>query len=232
MPNFVADLFSRLKPDAMTLFRYPKIGGSGTLPQSVGVSMQYGVSFLIQIRIRLRLHFEAARRFPSLFPPSIPPMDLATQFEPYELGSDDISWPWLQDGLAGTPIARLSFTSGDRWAGYYTSSSMNLLDPPMFFEFNLVPPPEEDGDSNKMYFCGEGADSVGSFLLEGSADTHTGMVTARKTYVGANWWRWNGFITPFGMVGVWGTGVRAYGWWWIWPQEWSERSSADATLTK
>ena len=210
----------------MTLFRFPNIGGSRTLPHNIGISMQYSVSFLVQMRIRLRLHYEAARRFLTLLPPSIPPMDLASQFDgPYELGSDDISWPWLRDGLAGTPIARLSSSgSGVRWAGYYTSSTMELRDSPMFFKLNLVPPPAVNGDTHKVYFHGEGADSVGPFFLEGSADLQTGVVIARKIYVATRWWSWYGLITPFGMVGVWGIEVRAYGWWWIWPEEWSERS--------
>ena len=216
-----------LRPDAMAIFRFPSVGGFAPLPDTVRISMQYTVGFLVQIRIRLRLHFEAERSRLSLLPPSIPPMDLASQYdEPYELGSDAILWPWLRDGLAGTPIARLSSASGDRWAGYHTSSVLELRDPPMFFKLNLVPPPAANGDAYKVYFCGEGADSGGSFLLEGSADSHTGVVIARKTYVGAHWWSWNGLITPFGMVGVWGVESGAYGWWWIWPEEWSEQSPA------
>ena len=213
----------------MTLFRFPHIGGFRPLPDTVGISMQYSVCFLVQIRIRLRLHYEAARRLLSLLPPSIPPMDLASQYdEPYELGSDLILWPWLRGGLAGTPITRLSSASGDRWAGYYTSTVFELREP-MFFKFDLAPAPTVDGDAHRVYFHGEGADSVGSFSLEGSADLQTGLVIARKSYVGIHWWSWNGLITPFGMVGVWGIESGAYGWWWIWPEEWSERSPASQT---
>ena len=206
-------------------FRHPK-----DPTDFVGTSMQYSTSFLVQLEICLRLHFRAAGSpLLSLLPPSIPPMNPASQDdEPFELVSDDISWPWLRNGLAGTPIARLSSSSGDRWAGYYTYS--NILgeprDPPMIFKFDLVPPPAINGAAHKVYFLGEGADSAGSFLLEGSADTHTGAVVARKSYVGAHWWSWLGVVTPFGMVGVWGIDAETYGWWWIWPQEWSERSPA------
>ena len=206
-------------------FRHPK-----DPTDFVGTSMQYSTSFLVQLEICLRLHFRAAGSPPlSLLPPSIPPMNPASQDdEPFELVSDDISWPWLRNGLAGTPIARLSSSSGDRWAGYYTNS--NILgeprDPPMIFKFDLVPPPAINEAAHKVYFLGEGADSAGSFFLEGSADTHTGAVVARKSYVGAHWWSWLGVVTPFGMVGVWGIDAETYGWWWIWPQEWSERSPA------
>ena len=217
-----------LSTQAISQWLSPNIGGSGVLPDILGISMQYGVGFLTQAKLRLELHHEAARRPLSLLPPSIPPMDLASQYDgPFELDSADISWPWLRDGLAGTPIARLSYASGDRWAGYYTSVDMELRDPPMFFKFRLVPTPAVNGEARRVYFLGEGADSGGSFLLEGSADTHTGVVSAKKTYVGAHWWDWNGLITPFGMVGVWSLESGAYNrWWWIWPEEWSERSPA------
>ena len=222
-------LYLKLSIEAKTQFRCPNTGGSGALPDTVGISMQYSVSFLVQTKLRLMLRHEATRRLLPLLPPSIPPMDLASQYDgPFELGSaDSISWPWLRDGLAGTPIARLSSSgSGDRWAGYYTSVTMELHDPPMFFKFNLVPTPAVNGDAHKVYFHGEGADSVGSFVLEGSVDTPTGVVTARKSYVDAHWWSWNGLMTPFGMVGVWGIELGSYGWWWIWPEEWSKRSPA------
>jgi hypothetical protein len=128
-------------------------------------------------------------------------------------------------------------TSSDRWAGYYYYFLDRQSDPPMFFKLGFVPPPTVINDfetTHRVYFCGEGADSVGSFFLEGSADMHTGTVAARKSYVGAHWWHWRGVITPFGMVGVWGTDTDSYGWWWIWPREWSEgtpTSQAAATLT-
>lgn len=227
-PDFVAALFSRLTPDAMALLPIPRtrIGDSGALTLTltdtdiVNTSMWYSACFLVQIKIRLGLHFKATRSLLSLLPPSIPRVDPASQYDepPYELAADAVLWPWLRDGLAGTPIARLSSASGDKWLG-------------------LAPSPRVVNDSeaaHKVYFCGEGADSVGSFFLEGSADTHTGAVAARKSYVGAHWWRWYGVITPFGMVGVWATDTDPCGWWWVWPQEWSEQSpvsQAAATLT-
>ncbi len=199
--------------------------------------MRYSAGFLIQIKIRLKLHFNAAARKPLLLlPPSLPPIDPASQYdEPYDLGSATFVWPWLRDGLAGTPFTGLSSASGHRWVGYYTYTGTveRMDDPPMFFKLYLAPPPVADAASYKLYFRGEGADGEGLFTLEGASDTQTGVVIARKTYVGAHWFDWHGVITPFGMVGVWGTGARNYGWWWIWPQEWSERSPAPAaTVTQ
>jgi hypothetical protein len=160
-------------------------------------------------------------------------MSLPTQYDdPDELGSATFSWPWLRDGLAGTPLAGLSSTSGHRWAGYYTITSAvdTMRDPPVFCKLYLAPTPSVDAAANTVHFRGEGTDGVGSFTLKGASDTETGVVIARKTYiglVGAYWWNWYGVITPFGMVGVWSFGTQSHGWW-IWPQEWSERSPAPA----
>jgi len=196
---------------------------SRDLPDIVPTSMRYIAWCLIQIKMRLGLHFRAARSPLSLLPPSIPPMNPASPHDgPRELGSTTILWPWPLDGLAGTPLAGLSFTSGHRWAGYYTLSEVLEAEetyfPPMFLKLYLAPPPAADEAGYKVYFSGEGADSVGQFTLEGSSNTKTGAVVARKTYVGSHWWDWYGVITPFGMVGVWGPCIDirdTHGWWWI-----------------
>ena len=235
-PDFVAGLFSELRLGAIVLVY--SIRNAKALVEILENSRRYITGFLIQIKIHLRLHFEAARSPLSLLPPSIPPMNPASQYDgPYELGSTATLWPWLRDGLAGTPIAGLSSASDHRWAGYYTFSNMyegmHNSDPPMFFKLHLAPPPTAVEAAYKVYFCGEGADAVGPFTLEGSSDKQTGVVIARKTYVGAHGWDWYGMITPFGMVGVWGIGSDTLGWWWIWRQEWSERSTAPtATVTE
>ncbi|KAH8987447.1 hypothetical protein EDB92DRAFT_1875786 [Lactarius akahatsu] len=196
----------------------------------VDISRRYSAGFLIQLKMCLNLHFQATHEPLSLLPPSLPPMDPASQYdEPYELGSPTFVWPWLRDGLAGTPLTGLSSASGQKWVGYYIDEGMD--EPPMFFELYLAPPHAADAGGNKLYFRGDGADSVGFFTLEGSSDMQTGVVIARKTYVGAHWWDWRGVITPFGMVGVWGTEAQNLGWWWVWPQEWSERSPAPPTVT-
>ncbi|KAH8984377.1 hypothetical protein EDB86DRAFT_2963399 [Lactarius hatsudake] len=228
-PDFVADIFSRLRFEAMALF--PSNGSARAPTDIVDISRRYSAGFLIQLKMRLNLHFHATREPLSLLPPSLPPIDPASQYdEPYELGSPAFVWPWLRDGMAGTPLTGLSSASGQRWVGYYTTEVMDeRYEPPMFFKLYLAPP---TAGANKVYFRGDGADRVGLFTLEGSSDTQTGVVIARKTYVGAHWWDWRGVITPFGMVGVWGTERRNLGWWWVWPQVWSERSLAPPTVTQ
>ncbi|KAH9046137.1 hypothetical protein EDB84DRAFT_1467852, partial [Lactarius hengduanensis] len=229
-PDFVADIFSTFPFDAMALF--PSNGSARAPTDIVDISRRYSAGFLFQLKMRLNLHFRATREPLSLLPPSLPPIDPASQYdEPYELGSPAFVWPWLRDGLAGTPLTGLSSASGQKWVGYYIDEGMDEPGPPMFFKLYLAPPPAADAGANKLYFRGDGADSVGLFTLEGSSDTQTGVVIARKTYVGAHWWDWRGVITPFGMVGVWGTETQNSGWWWVWPQEWSERSPAPPTVT-
>jgi hypothetical protein len=230
-PDFVAGLFSRLRLGSGALFSALLFHSTGSARVYRDIASTYSAGFLIQVKIRLKLHFDAERRLLSLLPPSLPPMDLASQYEePDELSSTTFLWPWLRDGLAGTPLAGLSSTHGRRWAGYYTNYTITgaeeMDDPPMLFKLYLAPPPPADAAANKVYFRGEGADDVGSFTLEGAFDTKTGVVIAVKTYVGTHRWEWHGVITPFGMVGVWGIGAGTYGWWWIWPREWSERSPA------
>jgi hypothetical protein len=227
-PDFVAGLFSRLRLSGGTLFSTLS-HGTGSARDIAGT---YSAGFLILVAMRLRLHFglNVARKPLTLLPPLLPPMDItSSQYdEPDEPDSATFLWPWLRGGLVGTPLARLSSTSGRRWAGHFTyGGSSDMSDPPMIINLYFASPPSANAAANKVYFRGEGAEtyapnSAAPFTLEGAADTENGVVIAAKRYSGGTRWEWHGVITPFGMVGVWGTGTQASGWWWIWPQEWSE----------
>ena len=136
--------------------------------------------------------------------------------------------PWLHDGLAGTSLAALSFTTGCAWAGYYTFKQMESRDLPMYIELCSAPAPCAGADTeaahDRVHFHGEGRDVEGKFVIAGTCDTRTGVVSAMKayeTYV----LEWRGMLTPFGMAGMWdpsqNTGSSwGAGWWWIWPREW------------
>ena len=135
--------------------------------------------------------------------------------------------PWLHDGLAGTPLAALSSTTGCAWAGYYTYKGVGSSDPPMYIEMRSTSGPDAGADTesarNGLHFRGEGHDGVGKFVIHGACDTRTGMVGATKVYE-MHQWEWRGMLTPFGMAGMWGPSWGAgwgAGWWWIWPREWS-----------
>jgi hypothetical protein len=194
------------------------------------VKERYCASFVMQTRIYLELISEGTDSYLSLSAPSLYSMNPASRYSrPVEMNSDAMSpLPWLQNGLAGTPLAGLSSDAGRPWAGYYTYRGLREIDPPMYFDLRSATPPRTAlVEPHCVYFDGEGSDHVGNFSLRGSCHTLTGAVWASKTYhdVGPQWF-WSGMLTPFGMVGVWGGddgGFMDGGWWWVWPREWSPR---------
>ena len=178
-----------------------------------------------------------------LRPPSLPYVNPAASFsydeffEPQQ-GTAPSSLPlpqarpWLRNRLAGTPLAGLlssadsdddSRNDGRLWAGYYTvhndETGQHL---PMFLELYSVQGQNQGRDLVEYaHFHGEGNDDVGQFILRGTCNTNTGVVTATKAYMTDEWpWKWRGILTPFGMVGIWSVDSNT-GWWWIWPREWS-----------
>ncbi|KAI0281731.1 hypothetical protein BC826DRAFT_1068007 [Russula brevipes] len=201
---------------------YPALSNLQFCAESVASSapsqQRYFASFLVQAALHLLLLPDAVREPRALVPPpSLPYIDpLSCYDEDFDLGTSSPMRPWLRNGLAGTPLAGLSLSEIARpWVGYYTTCAMRRHDPPMFLELRSTQLPEGDC----VRFHGEGHDRAGAFSLGGNCDTRTGVVTARKSYLGHRW-EWRGMITPFGMVGTWGT-QRYGGWWWIWPREWS-----------
>ena len=182
--------------------------------------------------------------------PSLPYINPAASFsydEPFEPQQDATTFsfpsppprPWLRNRLAGTPLADLYSSAGGggdsrdggrgrrHWAGYYTTGSNGTgLNPPMILELyssggpTAAPPPTTEFNRLEcMYFEGEGHDHVGTFTLKGSCNIHTGAMAATKAYA-MHSWIWRGMVTPFGMAGTWGL-ESGSGWWWIWPQGWS-----------
>ena len=247
-PDFIDDAFRRLRLDTVALFRSIGSARAPTEDDVLDISKCYSVAFLIQTMLYLNLHFCASRDndapvFAPLLAPLLHLIEPASQYEePHKLGSAACTWPWLRDGLAGTPLAGLSFTSGHQWTGVYTYIMDAMYgdhpvqhlpdDTAMEIELFLAPPPAADSEAHNVYLRGEGIDNMGEFTLNGECDTRTGVVDARKAYVGAHWCdsSWNGLVTPFGMVGVWGNKSDGDGWWWIWPEVWSERSPVPAAV--
>ncbi|KAI9452520.1 hypothetical protein F5148DRAFT_1289564 [Russula earlei] len=189
------------------------------------IAERHFASFFIQSAMFIRLHLDAARARLALLAPSLPFIDPASCYdEPFELGVPPSPRPWLRDGLAGTPLAELSTTTGHPWAGYYIVMYETGRDPPMFLELRAAEAlPDVEREPERMYFRGEGHDGVGSFTVQGACNTRTGTVDAIKAYT-THEWVWRGVITPFGLVGVWGRSGWSGGWWWIWPREWSPAS--------
>jgi hypothetical protein len=104
--------------------------------------------------------------------------------------------PSLYNGLAGMPLADLSLTNGNAWAGHYTYFNQEGRDPPMYLELRAMPPPSPDPDydtdhSRMRCFRGEGYDDVGPFTVGGSCDLAGGAVQAIKAYE-PHQWNWYG----------------------------------------
>jgi hypothetical protein len=203
------------------------------------VSSCYYTCFTVQTKILLELilnsagdhhiHRDREVKHLSLRAPSFRSINPAAR---YDLVFELISvtpFPWLRNGLAGTPLFGLSSDNSSRtpWAGYHTTVGANVLAPPMFFVLGLSEPPQFTRP-NRLYFGGEGHDNVGPFTLRGSCHIPTGTIEAVKTYPGVMMasLHWAGMVTPFGMVGIWcDTDYR--GWWWVWPAEWSSDANAE-----
>ena len=222
------------------------------------VSDRYLSTFLIQGMIFMRLGSDTSL---PLCPPSIPCINPAVSFfydelfaEPHQATRRSSLFlppprPWLQNRLAGTPLAELLLSVGSEgddsdvrrvgrrpWAGYYTIDDDETgQDPPMFLELRYIQGPlalisAGPGPSETILFSGEGHDGVGTFTLRGSCDTRTGAVMARKSYA-THEWSWQGMVTPFGMAGIWGDiFLTRGGWWYIWPREWSNNPATTEAL--
>lgn len=115
------------------------------------------------------------------------------------------------------------------WGGVYSdhrgmrrsTSFQARLDPPMH-NIRLVTQRSVDGDAVSVVIdrSSRGVDAHGEFSLEGRI-LNTGAVHMVKRYIVHGWnWTWTGYVTPFGLVGIWGSAMRMGGYFWIWKEEW------------
>jgi len=188
----------------------------------LSITERHFVSFFVQSVLYVTLHLEAAASDTPLplLAPSLPHIEFPSCYdEPFKLDTTSFPRPWLRNGLAGTPFARLSRTRGTSWAGYYTYTNVAARDAPMFLELFSREAPGGP-TPGRTWFRGDGHDGVGTFFINGVCDMRTGTLTAMKAYE-MHAFEWRGVITPFGMVGTWGGSGWSGGWWWIWPREWS-----------
>lgn len=115
-----------------------------------------------------------------------------------------------------------------KWTGVYTDQRRYLgrrhFDPPMR-DINLIArtPGEDDAQMGaKTMFDpnSRGVDAHGEFSIRGHVWPN-GMVRMHKRYIAAGWvWGWRGWVTPFGIVGVWGGRGSFGGYFWLWKQDW------------
>ncbi|KAK4560558.1 hypothetical protein LTR86_005755 [Recurvomyces mirabilis] len=162
---------------------------------------------------------------------------------PYQ-GHD--SWgQWYQDHNRSLCIPEY-FTSG-AWCGYYiwfsNSNNNSHLDPPMLdIRFHLTRPAAStpNGPSFRLEAteCRDGHDAFSiSAIVKPGTQAATGMeggprMLARKVYRNGTAWLWDLVMTPFGLVGFWGSPagrdvvgeerLSRNGMIWLWKEEWTK----------
>lgn len=129
------------------------------------------------------------------------------------------------------------FIEEGEWTGYYSHgvdhNNLTFFDAPMHNiklcvdgMTNRTSETPTNGrlsnDNTDIEVFGEGIDSVGNFTIAGTISGN-GVVALRKTYQAGFWWSWNARMTPWGIMGYWGSlSTDRHGWVWLWKRDWSE----------
>ncbi len=118
-------------------------------------------------------------------------------------------------------MATPEFLQDGEWVGYYSYSgpaavpSVTFDDPCREIRFKVTPA------GGVLHLQVERAlDAIGRFSLTGQLTVRTGEFTLAKDYGVGHAWTLLGVLTPFGLVGTWGTPGWG-GWFWFWKAEWS-----------
>ena len=109
------------------------------------------------------------------------------------------------------------------WIGIYTISfglgaaprrqELNFDYPMHGIRFEVTQLPT---DSTRLNLRAAGTDGVGSFTLDGVLSQKIGYLQMLKAYGSESLeWRWSCIMTPFGIVGTWGSSDYG-GWVWLW----------------
>ena len=132
--------------------------------------------------------------------------------------------PTTEGELGTSHLAEMTspeYLEEGEWTGVYTMSFgtgvQTSFDPPVKgIRFQTTCQPATRA-SNVLDLYSPGIDSIGSFNINGSLDRTTGKITANKTYIRYTHlcWSWTCLVTPFGIVGVWGSDHWG-GWLWLW----------------
>ncbi len=114
-----------------------------------------------------------------------------------------------------------AFFEDGTWTGFYQCSlggrHQIKWDPPMRdIHFSAKTNPRIPG---RIFLNGRGTDSVGPFRLYGCVNSDNGVFSMTKEYSEHHRWHWDGFMTPFGLVGTWGYSGCG-GWFWLWKDAW------------
>ncbi|KAH6665483.1 hypothetical protein B0J14DRAFT_232591 [Halenospora varia] len=133
-------------------------------------------------------------------------------------------------GLHISTMLTQEFLEDGEWVGYYSNSMLPEsfdLELPMtgvYFQVcDEIRPHLMPSFSAHPFqsLTSEGSDSVGTFNLEGHISSLDGAFGMEKSYHSGPTWEWKGRMTPFGIVGTWGSFGDTYGYVWLWKRAWS-----------
>ncbi|KAH8806753.1 hypothetical protein DL96DRAFT_1629624 [Flagelloscypha sp. PMI_526] len=132
------------------------------------------------------------------------------------------------------------FLEDSEWVGYYgyevhgwegMEDTDVRIDPPMTDIKLQVVKCEPDN----MIIAGTGQDPCGLFTLDGHISRHDGCVHIIKKYAAGFSWKWGGWMSPFGIVGVWGQPEDDHlsdGPIWLWKKEWGDADFYTSVVPK
>ncbi|KAK5701249.1 hypothetical protein LTR17_022747 [Elasticomyces elasticus] len=187
--------------------------------------------------------YNGAANVPYIQPPQIQQIPIVTGVRPPLPFGDSRVWnSWYERYNEGLYTSPNYFTDG-AWCGYYTGMDDGLrgsIDPPMVgIKFHVVPTPEYRPDelSLRATDCRDGLglfDVTGGFMHSGDDETGDIEFTALKQYHNnGQAWLWDLKLTPFGLVGYWGSDEQQYGGHgefgmarlglvWLWKESWTK----------
>ena len=243
-PPIVASNGVRLDGDAIKSLRQ-RVRDYGAFPRrhGDGFGLDQATTLLPTFMLELAVHGSSPLHDTALPSPTKIPFNSFVHFLPtifaknpapaYEDEDDDVPF-----GECHAQMLSPDFLSSGQWTGYSSDQRRALgrrrFDP-LMHSIQLV---ARDTDTPKWDVGGyitytiidsqsRGTDSVGDFSLEGRVRHNDGDILLTKRYLSEDLsCEWEARMTPFGMVGAWGTGrgldTRFRGYFWIWKEEWQE----------
>jgi hypothetical protein len=131
-------------------------------------------------------------------------------------------------------VASHLFKEGDLWMGYYCYEneefasrfgSRMVFDPAMRDITLQIITNTSDPPGADLTLVGRGYDNIDQFDLSGKINRDDGAITLLKQYRNGSSWTWHATLTPFGIVGAWGSGRSGGegwgGYFWLWKKRWA-----------
>ena len=123
-------------------------------------------------------------------------------------------------------MTRPEFIEDEPWIGYYCysmgTSNPNVQIDAMMSDITIKCVARDIANTELE---GHGVDGCGTFEIRGVLHRATGLMTLTKQYQAGTSWRWDAVMTPFGIVGCWGS-AHWGGWFWLYKKSWSSTSEA------